>query len=275
MAIRKYKAITPSRRFRQDVITYHMTRAKAPKSLRTLVIKKSGRNNSGKITVRHQGGRQKRFLRVIDFKRSKDGVSGKVHALQYDPNRTAHIALVHYQDGDKRYILAPSGIKEGDFVQAGTGADTKVGNALALAAIPVGTSIHNIEMKPGSGAQMVRSAGTAAIILSKSEQSVIVKLPSGEVRTFAPACKATIGQVGNIEHANEVVGKAGRSRLMGKRPHVRGVAMDPRSHPHGGGEGRSGIGLKHPKSVYGKKTLGVRTRKKKSSDKLIVTRRKK
>lgn len=275
MAIRKYKAITPSRRFRQDVITSHMSGAEVPKKLKFIIGKNSGRNNSGKITIRHQGGRKKRFLRVIDFKRTKDGIPGKIDSIQYDPNRTAHIALVNYVDGEKRYIVAPSGVKPGDKVQSGAGSDTSTGNSMSLATIPVGTSIHNIEMKPGSGAQMVRSAGTSAIILSRSEQSVIVKLPSGEVRTFDPACKATIGQVGNVEHSNEVIGKAGRSRHMGIRPAVRGVAMDPRSHPHGGGEGRSGIGLKHPKSVYGKKTLGVRTRKKKASDKVIVSRRKK
>ena len=275
MSIRKYKAITPSRRFRQDVITSSLSGIKTPKKLRVLVAKNSGRNNSGKITIRHQGGRQKRFLRVIDFKRAKEGVPGRVHSIHYDPNRSAHIALVYYKDGDKKFIVAPAGLKVGDTINSGSSAETGLGNAMALSVIPVGTSIHNIELKPGGGAQLVRSAGASAIILSRSEQSVIVKLPSGEVRSFDPRCFATIGQVGNIEHSNEVVGKAGRSRHMGKRPSVRGVAMDPRSHPHGGGEGRSGIGLKYPKSVYGKKTLGVRTRKKKASDRVIISRRKK
>lgn len=276
MALISFKPITPSRGFRQDAVEKSLSKEKPLRKMRTLLKKSAGRNSSGRITVRHQGGRKKRFYRAVDFKRSKVGVPGTVASLHYDPNRSAHLALVQYKDGDKRYILAAAGMKVGDRIVAGPDSESAVGNAMPLAVIPIGTSIYNIELKPGSGAKVVRSAGTSAVILSRSEESVVVRLPSTEVRLFSPKCMATIGQVSNVEHGNEVVGKAGRSRHMGKRPQVRGVAMDPRSHPHGGGEGRSGIGMKHPKSVYGRKTLGVRTRKlKKASNKFIVNRRKK
>jgi len=230
----------------------------------------------GHVSVRHQGGREKRFYREIDWKRNKVGVPAKVIEIIYDPNRTADVALLGYQDGDKRYILAPLGLKVNDTVLTGTSIDAKVGNCLPLGSMPVGTLVHNIEIKPGRGAQMVRSAGNAAVVLSRDGVLVQVKLPSGEVRVFDAASKATVGQVGNIDWKNEEIGKAGRARHMGRRPAVRGVAMNPRSHPHGGGEGKSGIGLKSPKSPWGKRTLGKRTRKlRKYSDRFISQRRKK
>jgi large subunit ribosomal protein L2 len=275
MALKTYKATTPSRRFRADVQTEYVAPKSKMRGLVSLNKKSSGRNTSGKISVRHRGGRSKRFLRKIDFKRDKVGVVGYIRTLEYDPNRSANIVLVSYRDGDKRYILAPAGAKIGDKVVAGSGIDTQVGNAMKLAEIPVGTPVHNIELRPGGGAKIVRSAGNSATILSKDEKQVIVRLPSTEVRIFAPNCMATIGQVGNVEHGSEVVGKAGRNRLRGVRPTVRGSAMDPGSHPHGGGEGRTGVGMKAPKSKWGKRVMGVRTRKKKQSSKLIVSRRKK
>jgi large subunit ribosomal protein L2 len=276
MAIKSFTATTPSRRHREDAIKDTLTRTSPEKRLVVTLQKKSGRNNTGRITVRHQGGRNKRFYRLIDFRRDKQDIEAKVATIEYDPNRTANIALVTYKDGEKRYILAPEGLKVTDVVVSGDFVDTRPGNAMPLKNIPVGTTIHNIELKPGKGAKMVRSAGSGAIVMSKGEGMVVVKMPSSEVRMFDERCRATVGQLGNVDHSNESLGKAGRSRHKGIRPAVRGVAQDPRSHPHGGGEGRSGIGMKTPKSVYGKKTLGVRTRhKKKASNQFILTRRKK
>lgn len=230
----------------------------------------------GHISVRHQGGRHKRLYRDIDWKRDKDGVPAKVVEIQYDPNRSADIALLVYRDGEKRYILAPSGIKIGATVRSGSGIEATVGNALKLMDMPVGTQVHNLEIKPGRGAKMVRSAGNVASVLSKDAGIVQVKLPSGEIRAFDGNARATVGQVGKEDWKNRVIGKAGRARHMGRRPAVRGVAMNPRSHPHGGGEGRSGIGMKSPKSPWGKRTLGKRTRKRtKYSDRFILQRRKK
>lgn len=245
------------------------------KSLVSVLPKKSGRDRMGHISVRHQGGREKRYYREIDWKRDKDGIPARVADISYDPNRSASIALVIYRDGEKRYILAPLGLKAGDSVLSGSAIDAKVGNSLPLGSIPVGTLIHNLEIKPGKGAKMVRSAGNAAAVLAKDGDTVQVKLPSGETRVFDTKAKATIGQVGNEEWKNRVVGKAGRNRHLGKRPEVRGVAMNPRSHPHGGGEGRSGIGMKSPKSPWGKRTLGKKTRSlRKYSDRLIIQKRK-
>lgn len=244
-----------------------------PKRLLSLNPKSSGRNNSGKITVRHQGGRQKRFLRHIDWKRNIN-VAAKVTSIEYDPNRTANIALLVYGNGVKDYILAPEGLKVGDVIISSESAEVKVGNCLPLENIPVGIEIHNLEITPGKGAQMVRSAGNVATIQSKDKTGVSVKLPSGEIRLFKPTAKATIGALSNPHHKEENIGKAGRKRHMGIRPTVRGVAQDPRSHPHGGGEGRSGIGMKSPKSPWGKRTMGKRTRdRKKFSNKTIIKRR--
>lgn len=244
------------------------------KSLTVILPKRSGRDMFGHVSVRHQGGRHKRFYRVIDWKRQKLAVPARVLSIEYDPNRTADVALLQYADGEKRYILAPVGLAVGQTIVAGQEAEIKVGNALPLSRIPLGTMVHNLEIQPGRGAQMVRSAGNAAMVLAKDGDVVQMKLPSGEIRQFKGACMAVVGQVGNVEHRNEVIGKAGRARHMGIRPTVRGVAMNPRSHPHGGGEGRSGIGMSSPKSPWGKRTLGVKTRKKKKySNKHIVQRR--
>lgn len=244
-----------------------------PKKLKSLNPKSSGRNHSGKITVRHQGGRHKRFLREIDWRRNVN-LPAKVTSIEYDPNRTADIALLSYPNGSKSYILAPLGLKVGEVVVASETAEIKVGNCLPLRNIPLGVEIHCLEITPGKGAQMVRSAGNVALVQSKEGETITIKLPSGEVRIFKGACKATVGSLSNPEHRHEQIGSAGRARHMGRRPTVRGVAQDPRSHPHGGGEGRSGIGLKSPKSVYGKRVMGVRTRnKKKHSNHLIIKRR--
>jgi len=244
-------------------------------SLIEILPKNSGRDVFGHVSVRHQGGRHKRMYRHVDWKRDKDGVIAKVAEISYDPNRSADVALLVYQDGDKRYILAPLGLKVNDTVVSGANIDAKVGTSLPLGSIPVGTLVHNLEIKPGRGGQMVRSAGNAAVVLAKDGELIQVKLPSGETRVFDARCKATVGQVGNEEWKNRVIGKAGRSRHMGRRPAVRGVAMNPRSHPHGGGEGKSGIGMKSPKSPWGKRTLGKKTRKlRKYSDRSIVGRRK-
>lgn len=246
-----------------------------PKSLTIILPKNSGRDVSGHVAMRHQGGRHKRYYRIIDWKRDKIGVTAKVVSIEYDPNRTSQIALLNYTDGEKRYIIAPVGLKIGATVVSSDTADIKPGNSLTLGAIPVGTQVHNIEIKPGRGAQMIRSAGGVAMVLAREGNTVQLKLPSGETRVFTGTCRATVGQIGNVEHKNEVIGKAGRSRHMGIRPAVRGVAQNPRSHPHGGGEGRSGIGLSSPKSPWGKRTLGKKTRsKKKYSNKFILTRRK-
>lgn len=246
-----------------------------PKSLTVILPKRSGRDVSGHVSMRHQGGRHKRFYRVIDWKRDKIGVPARVAALEYDPNRSTDIALLVYSDGEKRYIPAPVGLSVGATVISADSGDVKPGNALPLGAIPVGTLVHSVEIKPGHGAQMIRSAGSAATVLSIDGNTVQLKLPSGEIRAFAATSRATVGQLGNVEWANRVIGKAGTSRHMGIRPTVRGVAQNPRSHPHGGGEGRSGIGMSSPKSPWGKHTLGKKTRsKKKYSNKFILQRRK-
>lgn len=245
------------------------------RSLTHILPKYSGRDMFGHVSTRHQGGRQKRYYRAIDWKREKDGVPATVVTIEYDPNRSANIALLTYKDGEKRYILAPQELKVGATVLSGARIDANVGNALKLKDMPVGTFVHNLEIKPGRGAQMVRSAGNSAVVLAKDGAVVQVKLPSGEVRAFSGEARATVGQVGNEEWKNRVIGKAGRSRHMGIRPAVRGVAQNPRSHPHGGGEGRSGIGMKSPKSPWGKRTLGKKTRKlRKYSDRYILERRK-
>jgi len=253
-----------------------MTKAIQTKALRTLLPKNSGRDNKGHVSVRHQGGRHKRFYRAVDWLRDKEGVPARVVSIEYDPNRSAEIAFLQYADGEKRYIVAPQGLKIGQVVVSTVTADIKVGNALPLKSIPIGTVVHNIEIKPGFGAQMIRSAGSGAVILSKDGDAVQIKLPSGETRLFHGTCRATIGQIGNIDWKMRVIGTAGRSRRMGIRPSVRGVAQNPRTHPHGGGEGRSGIGMPSPKSPWGKPTLGKKTRKKKKySDKFIVERKQK
>jgi large subunit ribosomal protein L2 len=251
-----------------------ITKDEPEKSLVMPLKKRGGRNNRGKITVRHRGGGAKRKLRVIDFKREKIGVPGRVSAIEYDPNRSARIALIYYADGDKRYILAPVGMNIGDTVMSGPDAEVRPGNTLPLKAIPSGTMIHNIEMEKGKGGQMVRSAGTAAQLMVKEGDYALLRMPSGEMRRVRGDCLATIGQVGHVDHQSIELGKAGRKRLTGWRPTVRGSAMTPRDHPHGGGEGRSPVGLAGPKTPWGKPALGYRTRKPKASDKLIVKRRK-
>lgn len=274
MSIRHYKPTSPGRR-QMSVSTFaEITKSTPERSLLAPLTKKAGRNNQGRITTRHRGGGHKRQYRIIDFKRNKDGIPGRVASIEYDPNRTANIALIHYADGEKRYIIAPKGLKVGQVVSSGPDADIKVGNALPLANIPVGTVIHNIEMKPGKGGQLVRSAGTEAQLLGKEDGYVSIRLSSGEVRRFLDRCRATIGSVGNEDHELITIGKAGRSRWLGKRSAVRGLAMNPNDHPHGGGEGRSPIGLVSPVSPWGKPTLGYKTRnKKKASDKYIIRRR--
>ncbi|QOY37533.1 50S ribosomal protein L2 [Anaerobacillus isosaccharinicus] len=276
MPIKKYKPTSAGRRGMSVLDFQEITTDKPEKSLLAPIHRKGGRNNQGKLTVRHHGGGHKRQYRVIDFKRNKDGIPGRVATIEYDPNRTANIALINYVDGEKRYILAPKGLKVGMEVMSGSTADIKVGNSLPLINIPVGTVIHNIELKPGKGGQLVRSAGTEAQLLGKEGQYVLVRLNSGETRMILSNCRATIGQVGNLEHELVNIGKAGRSRWLGIRPTVRGSVMNPNDHPHGGGEGRSPIGRKSPMSPWGKPTLGYKTRKKnKHSDKYIVRRRKK
>jgi large subunit ribosomal protein L2 len=250
-----------------------ITKSKPEKSLLTPLKKRGGRNNQGKITVRHRGGGVKRMLRKIDFKRDKVGIPGRVAAIEYDPNRSARIALIHYADGEKRYILAPAGLNVDDTIMSGSDAEVRVGNTLPLKLIPGGTLIHNIELEKGKGGQLVRSAGTAAQLMVKEGEYALVRLASGEMRRIRGDCLATIGQVGNVDHQNIELGKAGRKRLLGWRPTVRGSAMNPHDHPHGGGEGRSPIGLPGPKTPWGKPALGYRTRKPKASDKLIVNKR--
>ncbi|MEF2248227.1 MULTISPECIES: 50S ribosomal protein L2 [unclassified Paenibacillus] len=274
MSIKKYKPTSPARR-NMSVSTFEEITTSTPeKSLLAPLNKKAGRNNQGKITVRHQGGGHKRKYRIIDFKRTKDGVIGKVATIEYDPNRTSNIALIHYVDGAKAYIIAPKGLKVGDQIESGPDADIRVGNALPLANIPVGTLIHNIELKPGKGGQLVRAAGTEAQLLGKEEAYVSIRLSSGEVRRILNTCRATIGSVGNGDHELIKIGKAGRSRWLGKRPTVRGSVMNPNDHPHGGGEGRSPIGRKSPVSPWGKPTLGYKTRqKKKASSQYIIRKR--
>lgn len=274
MAIKKYNPTSPGRRFMSVSAFDEITSTKPEKSLLAPVKKTGGRNAQGRITVRHIGGGNKKKYRIIDFKRNKDGIPAKVTSIQYDPNRSANIALLTYKDGEKRYIIAPLGLKVGDTVESGPNADIKPGNALALADIPTGTVIHNIEMKPGKGAQLVRSAGNAAQLMAKEGRYAQVRLPSGEVRMIPVEAKATIGQVGNVDQENVNLGKAGRKRHLGVRPTVRGSVMNPNDHPHGGGEGKSPIGRPGPVTPWGKPALGYKTRKKKNkSDKFIVKRR--
>ena len=274
MAIKKFKPTSPALRQMTVLVSDEITCNQPEKSLLFSLKKNSGRNAQGKITVRHRGGGNRRKYRIIDFKRNKDGIPAKVATIEYDPNRTANIALLHYVDGEKAYILAPVGLEVGTTVLSGPTADIKPGNALALKDMPVGTVIHNIELKPGKGAQLVRSAGVSAQLMAKEGKKALLRLPSGEMRFVSIDCKATIGQVGNIEHGNVVIGKAGRKRHMGIRPTVRGSVMNPCDHPHGGGEGRTSIGRPSPVTPWGKPALGYKTRKKnKASDKLIVSRR--
>ncbi|GIN58915.1 50S ribosomal protein L2 [Lederbergia ruris] len=277
MAIKKYKPTSNGRRNMTGLDFSEITTDKPEKTLLEPLNRKGGRNNQGRMTVRHRGGGHKRQYRVIDFKRIKDGIPGRVATIEYDPNRSANIALIHYHDGEKRYILAPKNLKVGMEVMSGPEADIKVGNALPLANIPVGTFVHNIELKPGRGGQLVRSAGTSAQVLGKEgTKYVLVRLNSGEVRMILATCRASVGQVGNEQHELVNVGKAGRSRWQGKRPHVRGSVMNPNDHPHGGGEGRTPIGRKSPVTPWGKPTIGYKTRKKNhTTDKFIVRRRKK
>ena len=274
MAIKKYKPTSPARRF-MSVLSYEEITKKSPeKALTSDLRSQAGRNAQGKITVRHRGGGVRRQYRIIDFKRDRDGIPATVASIEYDPNRSANIALLNYADGAKRYILAPLGLKVGDKVLSGIGADIKVGHALPISDIPVGTMIHNLELLPGKGGQLCRSAGAAAQLMAKEGRYAQVRLPSGEVRMLAMNCKATIGQVGNLEHENVSIGKAGRKRHMGWRPSVRGVVMNPVDHPHGGGEGKSPVGMPSPMSPWGKPTMGRKTRKHKNpSDKYIVKRR--
>lgn len=274
MAIKKYNPTSPGRRFMSVSAFEEITSTTPEKSLLVSLKKSGGRNVHGRITVRHVGGGAKRKYRIIDFKRDKDGVPAKVATIEYDPNRSANIALLHYVDGEKRYIIAPVGLKVGDTIVSGAEADIKPGNALPLSAIPVGTMIHNVEVKPGKGAQLVRSAGNAAQLMAKEGRYAQVRLPSGEVRMILIGAKATIGQVGNVDQENINIGKAGRKRHMGVRPTVRGSVMNPNDHPHGGGEGKAGIGRVSPVTPWGKPALGYKTRKKnKASDKYIVKRR--
>ena len=274
MAIKKFKPTSPALRQMTVLVSDEITTNQPEKSLLVSLKKNSGRNAHGKITVRHRGGGNRRKYRIIDFKRNKDGIPAKVATVEYDPNRTANIALLNYADGEKRYILAPVGIKVGDTLMSGPEADIKPGNALALKNMPVGTIIHNIELKPGKGAQLVRSAGVSAQLMAKEGTKALLRLPSGEMRYVSIECKATIGQVGNAEHGNVVIGKAGRVRHMGIRPTVRGSVMNPCDLPHGGGEGRAPIGRSGPVTPWGKPALGYKTRKKnKASNKLIVSRR--
>jgi len=276
MAIKKYKPTSNGRRNMTSSDFSAITTDKPEKSLLEPLKRKGGRNNQGRMTVRHQGGGHKRQYRVIDFQRRKDGIPGRVATIEYDPNRSANIALINYADGEKRYILAPKGLEVGMTVMSGPEADIKVGNTLPLENIPMGSTIHNIELKPGKGGQLVRSAGTSAQLLGREGKYVIIRLQSGEVRMVLSTCRATIGQVGNEQHELIKIGKAGRSRWMGKRPTVRGSVMNPNDHPHGGGEGRTPIGRPSPVTPWGKPTLGFKTRKKNNkSDKLIVRRRKK
>ncbi|MGQ9585448.1 MAG: 50S ribosomal protein L2 [Anaerolineae bacterium] len=273
MGIKVYKPTSPGRRGMSVSTFEEVTRTVPEKSLLAPLRKRAGRNTQGRITVRHRGGGHKRQYRVLDFKRDKVGVLGRVHSIEYDPNRSARIAMVVYADGDKRYILAPLDLKVGDVVSSGPEADIRVGNALPISNIPVGTMIHNIELYQGRGGQLVRSAGTSAQLLAKEGKYAHVRLPSGEVRLIHVDCMATIGQVGNVDHANISLGKAGRKRWLGRRPKTRGSAMTPRDHPHGGGEGRAPIGMPSPKTPWGKPTLGYKTRRNKATDKYIIRRR--
>ena len=270
MAVKSFKPYSAGRRFMTVASFDEITASKPEKSLTERLMKKGGRNQQGKLTVRHQGGGHKRLYRVIDFKRNKDGIPARVATIEYDPNRSARIALLNYVDGEKRYILAPNGLKVGDQVVSGPEADIKVGNALPLKDIPVGTTIHNVELKIGKGAQLVRSAGTSAQLMAKEGDYALLRMPSGDLRKVHINCRATIGEVGNLEHENITIGKAGRNRWRGIRPENRGTAMNPNDHPHGGGEGRSPVGRKNPVTKWGKCAMGAKTRRKKASDRLIV-----
>jgi large subunit ribosomal protein L2 len=275
MAVKKYKPVTPGTRGMTGYTFEEITKSKPERSLLLPLHKSGGRNAYGRVTVRHRGGGHRRFIRMVDFKRDKRDIPAKVAAIEYDPNRTARLALLHYADGEKRYIVAPLDLKVGDAIMSGSGAEIRSGNALPISNIPVGTLIHNIEIKEGRGGQMVRSAGGAAQLLAKEGDFAQVRMPSGEVRLIHQVCYATIGQVGNLDHGNIKLGKAGRNRHKGIRPTVRGSAMSPRDHPHGGGEGRQPIGLAGPKSPWGKPTLGYKTRRNKKTDQYIVRRRSK
>ena len=274
MAIKHYNPVTPGQRKKSTLVNEEITKSTPEKSLLAKMNKRSGRNNQGKITVRHQGGGEKRKYRIIDFKRNKFDIEGTVASIEYDPNRSANIALINYADGEKRYIIAPKGLKVGNKIISGENVDIKVGNTLPLMNIPVGTVVHNIEMRPGKGGQIARSAGQSAQILGREDKYVLVRLSSGETRKILGTCMATIGEVGNEDYSLVRLGKAGRTRHMGIRPTVRGSVMNPNDHPHGGGEGRAPVGRKQPMTPWGKPALGLKTRKnKKSSTKLIVTRR--
>ncbi len=275
MPVKTYKPVTPGTRNKTGYTFEEITKSTPERSLLVALRKSGGRNAHGRVTVRHRGGGHRRFIRVVDFKRDKRGIPAKVAAIEYDPNRTARLALLFYADGEKRYIVAPTDLKVGDTVMAGAGAEIRSGNSLPIANIPVGTLIHNIEVKEGRGGQMVRSAGGAAQLLAKEGDFAQIRMPSGEVRLIRQTCFATIGQVGNLDHGNVKLGKAGRQRHKGIRPTVRGSAMTPRDHPHGGGEGRQPIGLAGPKSPWGKPTLGYKTRRNKKTDQYIVRRRSK
>ena len=274
MPLKQYNPRSPSRRSMTTSTFEEITRKRPEKSLVVSHPSTGGRNNRGKMTVRHHGGGHKQAYRLIDFKRDKWNIPARVAAIEYDPNRSARIALLHYHDGEKRYILAPDGLRLGDQVMAGAEAEIRTGNALPLTRIPVGSLIHNIELKKGKGGQLVRSAGCAAQLMAKEEDYVQVRLMSGEVRRVPAECMATLGQIGNIDHENITLGKAGRSRWLGQRPHVRGVAMNPVDHPHGGGEGKSGQGNPHPVSPWGQLAKGFKTRRRKDTDKYIIKRRK-
>ncbi|MBE0611730.1 MAG: 50S ribosomal protein L2 [Dehalococcoidia bacterium] len=274
MPIKQYKPTSPGRRNASGATYSEITKKTPEKSLTvSLKSKSGGRNNQGRITVRSRGGGNRRLYRIIDWKRNKAGIPAKVAAIEYDPNRTARIALLHYVDGEKRYILAPNGLAVGAMLLSGPEAEVRVGNALALANMPTGTQVHNIELTPGKGGQIVRSAGTSAQLMAKEGDYALLRLPSGEMRRVRIECMATIGQVGNVEHSLVKLGKAGRTRHRGRRPEVRGSVMNPRDHPHGGGEGRAPVGMPGPKTPWGKPTLGYRTRNNKRTDKYIVRRR--
>lgn len=275
MAIKIYKPTSPGRRGMSGFTFEEITRTQPERSLTRSVRRISGRNNQGRVTVRHRGGGHKRLYRVVDFRRDKIGVPGRVASIEYDPNRSARIALVVYADGEKRYIVAPLGLQVGNQIMAGPEAEVRLGNALPLRQIPLGAVVHNVELQPGRGGQLARSAGVGAQLMAKEGDYAMLRLPSGELRRVPLVCMATIGQVGNAEHTNIKLGKAGRKRWQGWRPAVRGTAMDPNSHPHGGGEGRTGVGMASPKTPWGKPALGFKTRKNKRTDKLIVRRRSK
>ena len=273
MPLKTYKPTSPGRRGLVSLTSDDVTRTEPERALVRVLRKRGGRNAQGRITVRHRGGGHKRLYRLIDFKRDKFGIPARVHSIEYDPNRSARIALLVYADGEKRYVIAPLGLQVGDTVMSGPEAEVRVGNALPLELIPLGTLVHNVELYPGRGGQLARSAGTSAQVLAKEGKYVTLRLPSGEIRLVRRECMATVGQVGNVDHGNIKLGKAGRKRWLGFRPTVRGSAMTPRDHPHGGGEGRSPIGMPGPKSPWGKRTLGVKTRRNKVTDRYIVRRR--